>query len=236
MGAQQINQISDDSQLSLFPLENCGAEEKIPRLDRSFEVIGGELLTENLDPECWARALVETGGTEAEALSRYAQLRAESLSETVEWKQEKAKALEDRKIAAAQESTKRSIRRVFSKDTSLVWDFLFWQALLSLSGVGLYLTILAMGGQPSWWPGWIAVITVSACLQASPILLYGFGRFLFGSFRYQQALGLTAILVIGMGSLFAMGMFQGKKLPKVSLLERQPAAVQGSPATGYEEF
>ena len=65
-----------------------------------------------------------------------------------------------------------------------MWDFLFWQILLSVSGVGIFLILLAMGTDARWWPGLLPLVVVSACMQLFPIIFYVIG---------QAALGQSAI-------------------------------------------
>lgn len=219
MGAHKVTNLSEGGQLSLFSVEEIEDEAVKLVPEQAFRVIGDEVLSEKLDPECWAKALVGGGRTKAAALSMYAKLRSEELSEGTDWKLAKARALEHRKITAAQAIARSNPRAMWGRRFSLLWDFLFWQALLSVSGVGLYLGVLAMSGRSHWWPGWIMVLAVSACLQISPLIFYGLGRMLFGKLRYHYALGLTAGLTILLGALFSVQSLRGKRLPNISLSE-----------------
>lgn len=219
MGAPKISNSSEQGQLSLFTVDEVeeGAVKLIP--EQAFRVVGDEVLSEKLDPECWAKALAGGGRTKAAALSMYAKLRAEELAEGKDWKSAKARALEERKISAAQAIVETNPRAIWNHRFSLLWDFLFWQVLLSVSGVGIYLGILAMGSSSHWWPGWVMVLAVSACLQLSPLILYSIGNLLLTKVHYHHALGLTAVLVILLGSVFSVQSLRGKSLPSISLSE-----------------
>lgn len=219
MGAHKVTHLSEQGQLSLFTVDDVeeGAVKLIP--EQTFRVVGDEVLSERLDPECWAKALAGGGRTKAAALSMYAKLRAEELAEGKDWKNAKAKALEERKITAAQAIAEANPRALWNHRFSLLWDFLFWQILLSVSGVGIYLGILAMGSNTHWWPGWVMVLAVSTCLQLSPLILHGLGRIVFAKVRYHHALGLTAVLVILLGVLFSVQSLRGKRLPSISLAD-----------------
>ncbi|MGJ8723327.1 MAG: hypothetical protein ACSHYB_02125 [Roseibacillus sp.] len=201
--------------MRLYALEvGDGKVIKRPTSSDAYQVVGDEVLTEKLDPRCWAQALAEGAKTKDEALSIYAKIRAEELAGKVTVEETKAKALEERKLAAGLPESHYQTRIVWRKRYSLVWDFLFWQILLSVSGVGLFLVILAMGTDSRWWPGLLPLVVVSACLQLSPMAFYGLGKLLVGKVRYTQALAATAVALIALGGVMGVQNLMGKKSPR----------------------
>ncbi len=100
MAEKRTLKVVDDDQLTLFALDDCGNGEEGVILEQTYRLVGDEVLTEKLDPECWAKALAAGGRTKDSALSIYAQIRAEELAEEATLKQSKASALEQRRLAA----------------------------------------------------------------------------------------------------------------------------------------
>lgn len=201
--------------LALYTVEEKDGEvvkEAIPQ--NTYRVVGDEVLTENLDAECWAKALATGAKTKDEALSIYAKLRAEELAGQVTIKETKALALEERRLSAGAPESAYQTRIVWKRRYSLMWDFLFWQILLSVSGVGLFLGLLAMGQDSRWWPGLLPLVIISACLQLSPVMFYGLGKLFVGRVSYTQALGMTAVLLISLGGLIGIQTLMEKKSPR----------------------
>ena len=231
---------TNKGRLKLYTVdEKDGEEIREPISQGAYRVVGDEVLQENLDPECWAKALAAGAKTRDEALGVYAKIRAENLAEQVSEKEYKAKALEVRRLSAGISEAPQT-RIVWKRSFSLMWDFLFWQILLSVSGVGLFLVLLAVGPGSSWWPGLLPVVVVSACLQLFPIGSYLMGKLLVGRVRYSQALGFSAICLIGLGSLMSVQAIMGKKPPHwlTSVIERaaKPEASVSFETLSDEEF
>ena len=180
----------------------------------AYRLVGDEVLGEQLDPKCWAEALATGAKTKDEALSVYAKIRAEELAKTVTLKETKAKALEERRLSAGAPESQVATRIVWKRGYSLLWDFLFWQVLLSVSGVGLFLVILAMGSDSKWWPGLLPLVVVSTCLQVAPIILYGLGNLFLGKVRYIQALAAAAVGMIALGGVVAVQTLMEKRSPR----------------------
>ncbi|WP_411847699.1 hypothetical protein AAFN60_10875 [Roseibacillus persicicus] len=229
----------DEGQLTLFTLDDPkDAEEAIP--EGAYRVVGDEVLAQRLDPECWAKALAGGGRTKDSALSLYAKLRAEALAENLNWKESKARALELRKLTAGAPESHFQTRIVWRKRFSLMWDFLFWQILLSVSGVGLFLALLAMGPDSRWWPGLLPLVVVSAFLQLSPVLFFALGKLIVGRVSYSQALGLTAICLISLGGYFGVQTMMGKQAPSwlVATIDKsvEMEPEEASPEPYDEEF
>lgn len=199
----------------LYALEvGNGKIVKKPVSQSAYRVVGDEVLAENLDPECWAKALASGAKTKDEALSVYAKIRAEDLAGKVTLEESKAKALEERKLVAGAPESQYQTRIVWRKDFSLMWDFLFWQILLSVSGIGLFLVVLGMGTDSKWWPGLLPLVVVSACLQLSPVIFYGLGKLVVGKVNYTQALAATAVALIALGGLMGVQALMGKSNPR----------------------
>lgn len=206
---------ADDGEPKLYALEEGdGKIIKRPVSQNAYRVVGDELLNETLDPECWAKALASGAKTKDEALSVYAKLRAEDLAGKVTLEESKAKALEVRRLVAGAPESDYQTKIVWKKRFSLMWDFLFWQILLSVSGVGLFLVVLAMGTDSRWWPGLLPLVIVSVCLQFSPLVFFGLGKLIVGDMRYTQALAATAVLLIGVGGLVGVQTLMGKQNPR----------------------
>lgn len=206
---------SDDSEPKLYALEEGdGKIVKRPVSKSAYRVVGDELLNETLDPECWAKALASGAKTKDEALSVYAKLRSEDLAGRVTLEESKAKALEVRRLVAGAPESDYQTKIVWRKRFSLMWDFLFWQILLSVSGVGLFLVILAMGSDSRWWPGLLPLVVVSVCLQFSPLFFLGLGKLLVGQMRYTQALAATAVVLIAVGGLVGIQTLMDKRNPR----------------------
>lgn len=205
----------NEKQATLFALEEKGGKiikKAVPQ--NAYRLVGDEVLGEKLDPECWAKALATGVKTRDEALGIYAKLRADDLAEKVTVKETKAMALEERRLVAGASDSESHSRAGWQRGFSLVWDFLFWQVLLSVSGVGLFLTLLAMGSDSRWWPGLLPLVVVSAGLQLLPIFCYGAGKWLFGRMSYTKALGVTAVALISVGALIGIQTLIGKKSPR----------------------
>ena len=232
----------ENGKLALYAVEEKDGKiikEVIPQQD-TYRLVGDEVLTENLDPECWAKALAAGVKTKDEALSVYAKLRAEELAESVDVKENKAKALEVRRLTAGAPESSYQTKIIYKRRFSLMWDFLFWQILLSVSGVGLFLGLLAMGQDSRWWPGLLPLVVVSACLQLLPVIFYGLGRWLMGRVSYIQALGFAAVMLISFGGLIGIQTLMEKKSPRwlQATLDRavETETAPGIPATTSEEF
>lgn len=198
----------------LYALEEEGGEivkKEVPQL--TFELVGNEVLNEKLDPRCWAKALATGVKTKDEALSVYAKLRAEDLTGILTVKESKAKALEQRRLVAGNSETATRSGVTWRRDFSVVWDFLFWQILLSVSGVGLFLVLLAMGPGSRWWPGLLPLVAISAALQLAPFFFYTFGKMILGRVSYVQALGATAVVLVSFSAVVGIRTMTGKKLP-----------------------
>lgn len=240
MAEKKTLRVIDQDQLTLFTLEEGKSEGKEVLLERSYRVVGDEVLNQKLDPECWAKALAAGGKTKDAALSMYAQIRAEELVEKTNHKESKASALEKRKLASAVPDSHYQTRIIWRKNFSLMWDFLFWQILLSVSGVGLFLVLLAMGTDSKWWPGLLPLVIVSAFLQLSPVIFYGLGKLLIGRVSYTQALGVTAIMLISLGSYMGVQTMTDKRSPRWVQLALNQAIeieeVKESPVFSEEEF
>lgn len=199
----------------LYALEEEGGKiVRKPILQNTYRKVGDEVLTEQLDPECWAKALATGVKTKDEALSMYAKMRAEDLAGEVSLKESKALALEERRLVAGAPDSDFETKIVWKKRFSLMWDFLFWQILLSVSGVGLFLALLAMGQDSRWWPGLLPLVVISACLQLSPVICYGFGKFLLGRMSYTRALGVTAVILVSLSALIGVQTMMGKSSPR----------------------
>ena len=211
--AQEKMSESDGSKLYALEVGDGGVVKR-PVSSNAYRVVGDEVLAEKLDPRCWARALATGAKTKDEALSVYAKMRSEELAGKVTEEETKAKALEARKLAAGATESDFETRIVWRRRYSILWDFVFWQVLLSVSGVGLFLVILAMGTDSRWWPGLLPLVVVSACLQLSPMIFYGMGRLLFGKVRYTQALAATAVAMIGLGGVMGIQTLMEKRSPR----------------------
>ena len=206
---------SEGAKPVLYALEEKDGEvvkKKIPQ--KTFQLVGDEVLSEKLDPECWAKALATGVKTRDEALSVYAKLRAEALTEKVTIKESKAIALEERRLVAGAPESHSQSRVVWRRGFSLIWDFLFWQVLLSVSGVGLFLVLLAMGQESSWWPGILPLVVISACLQLLPVVFYGLGKLILEKITYPQALGTAAVLLVSLSAVIGIQTMTGKKSPR----------------------
>lgn len=212
MSSAKIYKLPVEHQLPLFEVDDEKKPTRLPIGEQTYRVVGDEVLNEALDPETWAKALASGSRTREAALSVYAQLRSEELAEDNALAAAKRTALEERKRIAAL-SCKESRRITGRRDFSIGRDFFFWQSLLSISGIGLYLSLLGMQDGDVWWPGWLPILVMSFCLQLSPMVLYGVGRLLLGPVKYHRALGATAVIVVGLGALCATATFKGGRLP-----------------------
>lgn len=187
----------------------------------TYRIVGDEVLNRNFDPGCWARALSEANGTEDAALSAYARIRAESLADEVQEKEHKEVAFEKRKLFAGAKNSpaqppRESAVKVRKRQRSYVADFLYWQALLSLSGVGAYLVLLGTSAQPGvvWWPGWMQLVCLSLVLQILPLLGFAGSRLLIKDSKLYSASKYTALAVVAVSMLLTLQAFIGKPLPK----------------------
>ncbi len=241
MSEKTTLKVVDDEQLALFAFDESGQQKEEVISEETYRLVGDEVLQEKLDPECWAKALASGGRTKDEALSNYAQIRSEELADTLTKKDAKAQALEARRLAAGLSESSAPTRIVWRKRFSLMWDFLFWQILLSVSGVGLFLVLLAMGTDSRWWPGLLPLVVVSACLQLFPVVFLSLGKLLVGKVTYTQALGATAILLISAGSFLGVQAMTGKRTPSwvqtaLSKVVGPQLAQEGVFAISEEEF
>lgn len=248
MTSDKIYKLPVARQLSLFEADEKeeGIKATRPSInERTYRIVGDEVLNGKFDPETWAKALASGSRTREAALSVYAQLRSEELSEENALLSAKQSALEERKRLAALGTYERR-RPLSRRDFSIVRDFYFWQILLSISGIGLYLTLLAMQDGRVWWPGWLPILTLSFFLQLSPAVFYGIGRMLLGPIKYHRALGFTSLVIIGLGSLGGTATFRGERLPNwlrvktisANTIAQSPSQGAGTilPSTNEQEF
>lgn len=240
MTERKTLKVIEEDQPTLFALEDCGGNDEERIREQTYRLVGDEVLTEKLDPECWAKALAAGGVTKDSALSIYAQIRSEELTGKTTLKETKATALEVRRLAAGLSEVNPQTQIVWKKKFSLMWDFLFWQVLLSISGVGLFLALLAMGTDSRWWPGLMPLVVVSAFLQLLPVLFFGAGKVLVGRISYIQALGATAVVLITLGGYMGIQTMTEKRSPRWLQLALNKAVEHEetveSPLLSDEEF
>ncbi len=119
--------------------DNRSPEEK--RLDAK---VGQELLDKNIDPECWAAALVSTSGDEQLATSLYVKWRKEKLQYSKLSLSKKLEGLEQRRLNSFVPRYTSSSVALATRDHYT--EAIFWESLISLSSIGMFLSIARVLG------------------------------------------------------------------------------------------
>lgn len=167
-----------------------------------YRRVGKEVLSGDLNPVCWARALTESGGTQDEALVLYARLRTEELTRQVEPQVTKSKKLECRVARAYRETTDvpplAPIDFQAKGGLGRAMDAIFWHCVAVIAALGCLMAAQIV------WPELRGHLTVNrvvmiiAAFQLFPIIAWvsaGRNGF-YAAINYAEAAHISACVAI----------------------------------------
>lgn len=196
-----------------------------------YRRVGREVLTGDLQPACWARALAESEGGHDAALATYARLRSAELTRQVQEETRKKRQLACRVARAYCEPAAEVPQMepiVFGKPTGIrgAMDAIFWHCVAIVGAVGCLL------GAQLVWPGTAAHLTVERILlivfafQLFPVLGWvaaGRNGF-YSALSYPQATHLSAcVAVVASFGLGAYLLLHADTLETPRAVEQTPA-------------
>ncbi|MEM9080535.1 MAG: hypothetical protein AAGC74_07590 [Verrucomicrobiota bacterium] len=146
-----------------------------------------------------------------DALNRYARLYERGFLSQGEWKAMKESALERRKVATV--SSRRRVRRGFSRRLSTLVDCFFWQFMLSLGGVGMFLLVFPRLKWSAGSPDWGTLVGVALGLQLIPAFLFLVSRMIPIREIYRRSLVYVALLFVGASAFVSTQVYQGNDAP-----------------------